>query len=340
MAVTIVYSGSLMWLTVPMMFLGWALIWLFRLVCYPLKIDKFSEKFVLITGCDSGFGHDLAIKLAKLGINVFAGCLTEKGEDDLKKEMVGLPGKLVPMSMDVTKDASVTNVKVAIQKELPPGKGLWAIVNNAGISGPTAPDAWLQLSDYLQVMDVNFTGHVRVTHEFHDLVVKEKGRIIFVISILGHMAMNNTGPYSCSKFAIGAFADTLRHELYQSGLKVISICPGYHRTPLTTPTKLCGAFEAKWKQLSAEERQRLGGDAYLKKKLESFSGFLEMSWGRNHMVNVVNAMVHAVTARFPYWRYWIGWDVNLVTRWQAMFPDDLILYVSLVARRLLNDVLD
>lgn len=65
-----------------------------------------------------------------------------------------------------------------------------------------------------------------------------------------------------------------------------------------------------------------------------------MLWGRNDMVNVVNAMEHAVTAKFPYWRYWVGWDANLMTRGLSMFPDDLILFNNNFCRQLLNDVMD
>lgn len=124
MGVSIILVSTFMWLSVPFTFLGWILLSLCRLICNSLKMKKLNEKYVLITGCDSGFGQSLAIKLSNLGMNVFAGCLTDKGVNDLKKAAVGLAGQLMPMSMDVTKDASVKDAKVFVEKKLPAGRGI------------------------------------------------------------------------------------------------------------------------------------------------------------------------------------------------------------------------
>ena len=49
-------------------------------------MNDFGNKFVVITGCDTGFGHETAIHLDKMGVPVLATCLTKEGEQNLKSE--------------------------------------------------------------------------------------------------------------------------------------------------------------------------------------------------------------------------------------------------------------
>lgn len=51
-----------------------------------LILPDLSKKWILITGCDRGFGNLAALKFQELGSNVIAACLTEKGEESLKKK--------------------------------------------------------------------------------------------------------------------------------------------------------------------------------------------------------------------------------------------------------------
>lgn len=98
--------------TVGAFLLLWALIWLYR---DSLEIDKIKEKYVFITGCDSGFGNLLCKQLDKRGFHVLAGCLTEKGADDLKR-VTGPYFKTC--ILDVTSTASIQNAVEWTKKEV------------------------------------------------------------------------------------------------------------------------------------------------------------------------------------------------------------------------------
>lgn len=90
----------------------WALIWLYR---DNLQLDNINEKYVFITGCDSGFGNLLCKRLDKHGFRVLAGCLTEKGADDLKR----VTGPYLKTCMlDVTSTASIQNAVEWTKKEV------------------------------------------------------------------------------------------------------------------------------------------------------------------------------------------------------------------------------
>ena len=93
-----------------------AIKWLLR----QLRIGNLNDKYVFITGCDSGFGNLLAKKLDSLGMNVIAGCLTEKGEADLVKMS---SNNLKAVFIDVTSESSVATAADSVKKLLPNAKG-------------------------------------------------------------------------------------------------------------------------------------------------------------------------------------------------------------------------
>jgi len=73
----------------------------------PRAKDDVKDKYVLITGCDSGFGRETAIKLDKMGVCVMATCLTKEGEQSLKSVT---SDKLKTFQMDVTNSQQINDV--------------------------------------------------------------------------------------------------------------------------------------------------------------------------------------------------------------------------------------
>lgn len=84
-----------------------------------IQVDGLNKKAVFISGCDTGFGHLLALKCTKNGIPVYAGCYTKEGEERLQKEAKGNPGRLVTVPLDITKDESVKKAADLVKKNLP-----------------------------------------------------------------------------------------------------------------------------------------------------------------------------------------------------------------------------
>lgn len=82
------------------------------------KIDV-RGKYVLITGCDSGFGRATAIQLDKMGVRVLATCLTKKGEQSLKSVA---SDKLKTFQMDVTNSQQIKDVHEEVTKVISPGR--------------------------------------------------------------------------------------------------------------------------------------------------------------------------------------------------------------------------
>ena len=85
-----------------------------------LQVGQFKDRYVFITGCDSGFGNHLAKRLDRLGFNVFAGCLSEHGATELRKV---LSSKSLTVELDITKQDDVYKTVEFIKSRLPKHKG-------------------------------------------------------------------------------------------------------------------------------------------------------------------------------------------------------------------------
>lgn len=110
-----------------------------------------SSQAILITGCDSGFGYDLANAAVKAGYTVFAGCLNASNTT--------IPGATV-VAMDVTNDSQVNAAIQTVQTWLKEesGRYLFALVNNAGV-GRGDPVDFMDMKSFQFCMDgKNTTG--------------------------------------------------------------------------------------------------------------------------------------------------------------------------------------
>lgn len=139
---------------------------------------------VVLTGCDTGFGRDLAARLASDGFVVFAGCLTEDGLSHFRKDIGGGSGSIRPLLLDVTDDGHVKAAAAHVEAWIRPSPApsdpssnvegrphqvvqryLHAVVNNAGV-GKIGYADWADLSDYTKCMDVNCFGQIRMVKAF------------------------------------------------------------------------------------------------------------------------------------------------------------------------------
>jgi len=151
-------------------------------------VSKISPKncAVLITGCDTGFGHQLAIETDKLGFHVFAGVLFPDGVGAKKLQSI-CSKRLKIVKMDVT---NFEEVSEAINQIKLSGIQLWAVFNNAGIGGYSPIEWEHDLNDLSKMFSVNVFGAVRVTKLSIPLLRQSKGRIINVSSLAGKINLN------------------------------------------------------------------------------------------------------------------------------------------------------
>ncbi|XP_024901144.1 estradiol 17-beta-dehydrogenase 2 isoform X2 [Pteropus alecto] len=168
---------------------------LFSLSCFLMYIYlscqellPVDQKAVLITGSDSGFGHALSKYLDKLGFTVFAGVQNEKGSgaEELRRTC---SKRLSVLHLDVTNPQQIKDAYSKVVEKVQ-NRGLWAVVNNAGILGLPTDGELIPMTDYKNCMAVNFFGAVEVTKSFLPLLRKSKGRLVNVSSMADIVGTN------------------------------------------------------------------------------------------------------------------------------------------------------
>ncbi|XP_014380966.1 17-beta-hydroxysteroid dehydrogenase type 6-like isoform X2 [Alligator sinensis] len=266
-------------------------------------VRNLPDKHVFITGCDSGFGHLLAKQLDGRGLRVLAACLTEQGAERLRQET---SGRLQTVILDVTKSDSITAAAAWVKVQVG-DRGLWGLVNNAGIGAPTGPNEFLSKADFVKVLDVNLVGLIEVTLSLLPLVRRAQGRIVNVASVMGRLAVFGGG-YGPSKYGVEAFSDSLRRELRDFRVKVSIIEPGGFRTPILDVQRVQKSLEQVWSCASANVKEAYG-QQYLDCCIEKLKELLFTTSPKLHLVT--DAMEHALTARHPRTRYSCGWDAKL-----------------------------
>ncbi len=104
-----------------------------------------------MTGCDTGFGHRLAIKLHDLGFTVFASCLDDKCDGWERLEILGSStGRLHVIKMDITDQKQVDDARKYVENNLPEF-GLWGLVNNAGLGNNVGFLEWVSIEEFERV---------------------------------------------------------------------------------------------------------------------------------------------------------------------------------------------
>jgi len=182
----------------------------------------------LITGASTGIGRATTLRLAAAGWTVFAGVRNPAAGESLVKDASG--GRVIPVTLDVTDAMQIAQARERVDQETG-AAGLDALVNNAGI-GIGGPLELVSEEDLRRQFDVNVFAQVEVTKAMLPVLRRAHGRLVFVSSIGGRVAMAFTAPYAASKHALEAFGDALRVELRTSGVQVALIEPGSVATPI------------------------------------------------------------------------------------------------------------
>ena len=182
-----------------------------------------GQKAILITGASTGIGRNMAETLAAAGHFVYAGARKQADLDALSA-IENIQG----IRLDVTVQEEIDAAVETIRNE---GRGLYGLVNNAGVS-VSGPLIEIDEDDMQFQMDVNLFGPYRVTKAFAPLIIESKGRITTTGSISGILSGVLYGPYSMSKHAMEAFTDSLAVEMAKFDVQVSVIEPGNYNSAI------------------------------------------------------------------------------------------------------------
>jgi len=259
-------------------------------------------KYVLISGCDTGFGNALALELDKQGFNVFAGVYSADSKDSLRNQ---LSSRATIFSLDIARQQDIDSAYKMIKEKT---NTLHALVNNAGIATGGHID-WITVESMRQVMDINFFGHVEMTKTFLPLLItKRDSRVVNITSVSGFLAAPSCSAYCASKYALESFSDCLRREMSVWGLHVSIVEPGVMRTPILRKHGQAGRQVRA--QLSADVKERWG-DEFFEYRFEKAKPNYLVKLAEDP-IKVVRVLQHAVMSTAPCIRYRPGWQAKLV----------------------------
>ena len=183
---------------------------------------------VFITGASGGLG--LALARHYLGQGAQVGATTRRAEP-LQALADQYPDQLRIYTLDV-RDASA--LRDAAEDFITHSGAPDIVIANAGVSIGTQIRHREDGDIIQQVMDTNVMGAI---HTFQPFIAAMRaaghGRIVGIASVAGFRGLPGSGAYSASKAALISSLESLRVEMRGSGVRVVTVCPGYIRTPMT-----------------------------------------------------------------------------------------------------------
>lgn len=191
-----------------------------------------DKKKILITGASSGFGLGAAKALASKGHTVFASMRDAAGKnaakaEDLRSFASSSGFALHIVEIDVTDDDSVAKGVAQIVNEV---GGIDVLINNAGV-GTWGLQEGFTPDQVKDLFDINVVGPLRMNRAVLPHMRKAGGGyIIYTSSGLGRIQFPFLGPYTASKHAVEAIAESGSYELKPQGIDTTILQPGAYGT--------------------------------------------------------------------------------------------------------------
>ena len=182
-------------------------------------MKSFNDKVCVVTGSSMGIGRELANQLLGAGAKVI---INGTNASRLQKTLDSLQAHgdySDQVSMCVADVSNIEDSNRLIRHALNRHGRLDVLINNAGLSMEGELEE-IQPSVIQRLMDVNLVGPAQTTKVALPLLRETGGSVIFVSSLAGLYGLPSFSPYSCSKMALTSLAESLRNELYGSGVHV------------------------------------------------------------------------------------------------------------------------
>jgi NAD(P)-dependent dehydrogenase (short-subunit alcohol dehydrogenase family) len=197
-----------------------------------------SRKIILVTGGSRGLGKDMAINIAKRGMDVIITYRGNKeGADETIQRVKESGGKAIALSLDMSQlaslDAFVSEVNSVLKKEWNGGK-LFGLVNNAGIGG-NFPFGNVTEQVFDEFLNIHFKGVYFLTQKLLPLF-EDGGRIVNISTGTTRFVNPGYSVYASMKGAIEVFTKYLAKELGPRGIRANVIAPGPIETDFNSAT--------------------------------------------------------------------------------------------------------
>lgn len=187
---------------------------------------------VFITGASSGIGRAMAMHYASRGATL--GLAARRGEllELLANELRARNGTTVrcyPLDVTDSEALALAGADFIARVGVPD-----IVLASAGVSAGTVSERREDLQSIRRIMEVNVFGTAATFSPFIAAMKSAgSGRLVGIASVAGIRGLPGSEAYSASKAATISYLESLRVELRASGLKVVTLVPGYIKTPMT-----------------------------------------------------------------------------------------------------------
>ena len=180
-----------------------------------------NNKIAIVTGASTGLGKSISLKLALQGFKVILASRNEKKLNDVRKFISENGGESQVISTDISNEKDVQNLysKISIND-------VDVLVNNAGF-GIFNKIHKITTEEWDKQINTNLRGSFLMSRYISKSMIKRKtGRLVFINSVAGINPYPYSSAYVASQFGLRGFASSLREELREHNIKVISVHPG------------------------------------------------------------------------------------------------------------------
>lgn len=191
-------------------------------------MQKLTDKVTIITGASKGIGLATAYRFAQEGSNLMLIARSENSLKDISEDIQKKYGtKVIVKGADISKPEEIEKAFEVFTKNFSKidilinnaGRGIFNYIQNGSIK------------EWKEVIDLNLTGLIYLTHLSANLMIKErKGHIVNISSVAGRIGIPGWSVYCATKWAVVGFSESIRKELLKYDIKVTVIEPGVVKT--------------------------------------------------------------------------------------------------------------
>ena len=257
-------------------------------------------KVILISGGSSGIGCEAARMLSGKGHKVYAAA--RRMEKLVQLAEYGI----VPVRLDVT---SKESVEACVQSVIDAEGRIDVLVNNAGY-GSLGPLECVSMEEAHKQMDTNLFGAAMLSRLVIPYMREQRsGRIINISSVAGRTPVQFGGWYNISKYALEALGDTMRIDLKQYGIDVVTVEPSGIKTP--------------WGAIAADNLEACTTGTMYEEQAKREAELFRKAYSGNIMSSpsvVARAITRAACARRPHPRYHPGFGSRMMIALHSILP--------------------
>jgi short-subunit dehydrogenase len=182
-----------------------------------------NNQIAIVTGASSGIGRAIAVMLASEGMTVGLLGRSKTRLQQVAEEIINHGGKAYVYTVDLADEDEISDFRRQIEETY---DGVQVLVHSAGAITLKSTEA-SSIDEFDMQYQVNLRAPYQLTQVLLPLIISCQGQIVFINSSAGLMtAKANVGQYAATKYGLRAFADSLRDELNNEGVRVLSVYPG------------------------------------------------------------------------------------------------------------------